>query len=232
MTIESGSRTLHACLVEPSTPARAGLVICHGIGEVVEQWAQVQDLLAEQGIASLVFDYAGYGRSSGFIAAKQCEHDAKAAFGTLQALLPSVPVSLLGFSLGSGIAVAVLSQVPAQSLILCAAFTSFRAAAARMGVPARLLGLLPPIWSNATALRAGRIPVLIVHGDADTLFPMEMALELREACAGAAQLMVAEGAGHDALYAHPQRSWWQAIAHHVLASGPPEGSTPVLDPPA
>jgi hypothetical protein len=65
--IQSGNHVLDAVLVKPeSSIAQASVLICHGIGETVENWLGVQQLLAASGVASLVFDYSGYGRSSGF----------------------------------------------------------------------------------------------------------------------------------------------------------------------
>jgi Serine aminopeptidase, S33 len=64
--ITSGNETLDAVFVEPEAErARAALLICHGIGETVADWFTVQTFLAEHGVASLVFDYAGYGKSTG-----------------------------------------------------------------------------------------------------------------------------------------------------------------------
>jgi len=41
------------------------VLLCHGIGETVEHWSAVQALFHEHGIGSLVFNYSGYGKSSG-----------------------------------------------------------------------------------------------------------------------------------------------------------------------
>src|SRR5579859_5641549 len=59
--IPSGGRALDAVLVRPFDEPRAALLICHGIGETVDYWTGVQHLLASRGVASLVFDYSGYG---------------------------------------------------------------------------------------------------------------------------------------------------------------------------
>src|SRR3981189_3508590 len=62
LVIASGSRRLSAVYVSAGedTPA---IVICHGIGELVEYWGKVQGLLKEMGVSSLVFNYSGYGAS-------------------------------------------------------------------------------------------------------------------------------------------------------------------------
>src|SRR6202043_1231042 len=80
-SIPSGSERLDSVFVGPAGgPAKAALLICHGIGEIVDHWLLVQRLLATRGVASLVFDYAGYGRSTGAVDWSQCELDAVCAF--------------------------------------------------------------------------------------------------------------------------------------------------------
>jgi alpha-beta hydrolase superfamily lysophospholipase len=218
LVIPSGTDCLDAVFVQPAgRPIRAAVLICHGIGEVVEQWSAVQQLLAEDGVASLVFDYSGYGRSSGSITSRRCERDALAAFEYLQTLVPSMRVSMLGFSLGSGICAAILARLPAvHRLILCAAFTSFRAAAFTTGLPRRLAFLAPPIWCTGDALRSSPVPVVIVHGERDQLFPVQMALDLYACCDSRSELVVVPGLSHDQPYTRPQRAYWSMIASHLV----------------
>lgn len=216
--IRSGGNTLDEVLMlPPSQPARGAVLICHGIGEVVEHWLGVQRILAECGVASLVFDYSGYGRSSGCIRDVQCEQDAIAAFRYLQQAVPSLPVSLLGFSLGSGIAAAILPQVPAHRLALCASFPSFRVACFSAGLPRGLAFLAPPIWNTQEVLRTRAVPVLIVHGEHDRLFPAQMARDLHAVCGAPCELIVVPKLRHDDPYYHPQRSYWNLIASFLAS---------------
>jgi hypothetical protein len=154
----------------------------------VDDWLGVQRLLADQGVASLVFDYAGYGRSSGNICWEQCEADAIASFRALKALQPDTPVSILGFSLGSGIAAAVLDRISPTHLVLCSSFTSFQAATCCAGLPRRLLFLAPPIWNTEESLCRYSLPVLVLHSEQDRLFPTHMALTLASSCQGCVKL--------------------------------------------
>ena len=152
-SIPSGNARLDAVLVAPEEPAHAVVLICHGIGEIVEHWLGVQQLLARYGIASLVFDYAGYGKSTGVVDWRQCEEDAIAAYAFLKNSAGGTPLSILGFSMGSGIAAAVIARTEAERLILCAAFTSFREAACVLGLPRWLCCMVPPIWSGESSLQ-------------------------------------------------------------------------------
>lgn len=214
--IQSGKNVLDAVLVRPQSTPHASLLICHGIGETVELWHNVQQLLAENGVTSLVFDYAGYGRSKGFFNARQAEQDAIAAFHFLAEQTAPLPVSILGLSLGSGIAAAIIGRVPAHRLVLCAAFTSLRKAAVSVGIPKAFGFAVPPIWDAEAALRNCRIPVLIVHGEKDRLFPVSMANELASFCGSNRELAIIPNASHNDPFYHPQSSYWGDIVARFL----------------
>jgi hypothetical protein len=212
-SIYSGNHVLDAVFVTPDANAvKAGLLICHGIGETVEHWFAVQQLLAAAGVASLVFDYSGYGRSSGFFNAHRCEQNAISAFTHLQLLISPLPVSVLGFSLGSGIAAAIVSKVPVHRLLLCAAFTSLRKAAVSVGIPKSLACAVPPVWDARKALVACTIPVLVVHGEMDRLFPVEMAEELTACCGSQSELVIVPMLSHNEPFYRPQLFYWGRIA--------------------
>ena len=215
-TLASGKSLLDAVFVTPApTEARAAVLICHGIGEIVPQWFPIQRILAEAGIASLVFDYSGYGRSTGRPDWSQCEDDAVSAFNLLKRLV-SVPITILGFSLGTGVAATILNRVSAERLVLCAGFSSFRKAARAAWFPGFLSPLVPPIWSAADTLRNCKLPILIVQGDHDRLFPMQMAHDLVACSGGRADLLVLPARSHNEPFYHPQMHYWGPIIAWLL----------------
>jgi pimeloyl-ACP methyl ester carboxylesterase len=214
--IASGASRVDAVYVEPVGRAiESAVLICHGIGEIVDGWLPVQRLLAAHGVASLVFDYSGYGRSKGPVNAAQFEGDAVAAFQNLQGLAPGLPVAILGFSLGSGVAAAIVNRVEVSRLVLCASFTSFREAALSIGVPRRFAAAVPDIWRAAESLRDCPVPVLVVHGDRDRLFPVTMAAELKSFCGPDSELVVVPNLGHNEPFHRPQSSYWGMIVSRL-----------------
>ncbi len=216
-SIPGAGSVLDAHFVCPTDgSARAAVLICHGIGERVESWLPVQQLFAAHGVASLLFDYSGYGKSSGTPDWTQFENDAVAAFRYLEQLEPALPKSVVGFSLGSGIAAATINQLAAERLVLCAAFTSFRAAARAAGIPERLSFMVPPIWRAEESLPNCGLPVLVVHGAEDSLFPVSMASELAALCGGQATLVVVPGTGHNQPFRKPELSFWGPVISHVV----------------
>lgn len=222
-TIRSGRNLLDAVFVEPSeTPSHSALLICHGIGEIVPQWFPIQGLLAERGIASLVFDYSGYGRSSGMPDFLQFERDAIASFQVLQRVAPGTPVILLGFSLGTGIASAILKRIRADRLVLCAGYTSFRDAARAAWIPRFMNPLVPPIWSAREALCDCALPILIVQGTNDRLFQMQMAHELHACTGSRADLLILPARPHNEPFYFPKPHYWDPIIEWILRPEPRE----------
>jgi len=222
ISIPHRNRVLEAVFATPTAPS-AAILLFHGIGERLSYWQSVQRLLTEHNIASLVFHYSGYGKSTGANTPQNLHQDAHAAYATLRSLLPeSTPVHLLGFSLGSGIATDAaphLSPRPA-GLILCQPFTSLRAAASCY-VPAVLSPLLPDIWQTHRTIADISLPLLIVHSDADELFPFAMAQQIEAAAKlrpnhHTVDLIQPKGISHNGAYLHPTLAYWQSIIDFAL----------------
>ena len=127
--------------------------------------------------------------------------------------MPDLPITLLGYSLGSGIAASVVLRVNADRLILCAGFTSFRKAAQSIGFPKFLAMTLPDLWLADENLRHYRAPVLIVHGERDELFPVAMAEELASYCAS--ELIVVPGMTHNQPFYAPDIAYWGLVLSHL-----------------
>lgn len=224
--IASGASRLDAVYAQPADavgrvrPARTTMLICHGIGEIVEWWLPVQRLLAELDVATLVFDYTGYGRSTGRISARQLEEDAVAAFAYLESLRPGEPVSVLGFSLGTGVAAAAIGRMPAHRLVLCAGFPSFQEAALHVGVPRSWKRLVPPVWRAEESMRGVILPILVVHGEQDQLFPVELGRELHIACGEWAEWLLAPGQGHNQPFNRPTMAYWEPVIRWLQGDAP------------
>src|SRR5438874_2280793 len=141
LVIPSGRRRLSAVYVSAGDESPA-ILICHGIGELVEYWGKVQGLLQEIGVSSLVFNYSGYGTSTGHLCTAHCEEDAIAACKGLAAR-GHRSIVLLGFSLGSGVASAIASRLDVDGLVLCEGFSTLREGAMAMGFPRWVTRIVP-----------------------------------------------------------------------------------------
>ena len=220
ITITQHNRSLETVFATPAKPS-AAILLFHGIGDRLTYWQSAQRLLLDHNIASLVFHYSGYGKSTGATTPRNLDQDAHAAYAALLAHLPeSVPIHLLGFSLGTGIAAdaALHLSPPPAGLILCQAFTSLRLAAASVA-PAALSTLLPDIWQTHRTIADISLPLLLVHGDADELFPTSMAQQIESAAKirsrHSVELVQPTGFTHNEPYARPTLAYWQPIIDFV-----------------
>jgi fermentation-respiration switch protein FrsA (DUF1100 family) len=209
LTIRSGGRKLSAVYVRANHDAPVFL-ICHGIGEQVEYWSGVQELLKTMDISSLVFNYSGYGASSGSVSVAHCEEDATSAYRELKDR-GHRSIFLLGFSLGSGVVLAVAPRLKVDGVILCQGYSTLREAALAMGFRPWMTHAMPDVWRNIRQLNEITTRVLVVHGDGDQLFPVAMAKRIHEACGERGELIIVSGLAHDGPVYFPTEAYWRPV---------------------
>ena len=228
VVIRSGRRELHGLMVVAHEDAPA-ILLCHGIGERIEYWYRVQVFLRAAGVSSLVFNYTGFGLSRGRASIRRCEEDAVVAFGELKRQCRGTKV-VLGYSMGSAVAAAIAPNIEVDGLVLCEGFPTLKDAAVAAGVPQWLARCAEGVWCTRAGLATLQIPVLVVHSDADRLFPLSMGVELCNACGAGGELRVIHGLDHNeplfratAMYWGSVLQWiWKLPALAGQKSGPPD----------
>lgn len=162
-------------------PPQAGkpvVIFFHGNGEVIA-WRvpRFRELIAD-GIGLIAVSYRGYGGSTGSPSEAGLIADGEAAYAFAAAQYPPERIVLWGYSLGSGIAVALAAQHPVGKLILEAPFTSAAdiGAAAFPYLPVRWL--LKDSFHSDRRIAAVRAPLLIMHGEQDSVVPVRFGEQL------------------------------------------------------
>lgn len=201
LAIRIRNRTLQAWWIRaaPSNDSKKAILIYHGNTETITEWIPVLKSMWQQGISSFVFDYSGFGRSTGWRTFGSIRQDASAARRLFDEKAAGLEKYLLGLSLGSGVLLesdAALTR-GAAGVILVAAFSSLGDAARNMHiVPTPLTYLAPRNYNNADHIRSVRVPVLIVHSTGDELFPPWMAEKLHTAAHDPKALVLVHGLKH------------------------------------
>lgn len=199
-------------------PAPA-MLFAHGNGEVIDHWPDVMQMFAHRGVAVLLVEYPGYGRSDGKPTQKAIAEAFTAAYDWLASRedVDTGRISAMGRSLGGG-AVADLSRVrPLAALVLTSTFSSVRDIAWRGYFLPGFLALDP--FDNRRAVASFDGPVLVIHGRRDDQIPFRHA----EALAGAAPAseLVALDCGHnDCPPAWPP--FVERVSEFVLGAAPVE----------
>ncbi len=214
---------LHALLFRQ--PASRGLVFyLHGNSGNLVEWTSNVAFYRRLGFDLFIFDYRGFGKSSGHIDGEaQLHADVRAAWEHIAPAYAGRPAVILGRSLGSGLAVRLARDVHPDLLVLVSPYASLRQLAHEHYplVPAALLKY--PLASDRL-IGAVTSPVLILHGGRDALIPAAHARALVAASGGRAELVEVDGAGHDDI--HRFAAYADGLARRVdrLAAGPDAGA--------
>lgn len=156
------------------------LLFAHGNDELIDDWPSLLQPLRERGLAIMLVEYPGYGRSSGRPGEKTIRDCMCAAFDALSNR-PEVDAQRIvayGMSLGGGAVCTLLPSRSPRALILQSAFSSLVPFARRYGVPA---ALMRDRFDNAEKVSGFAGPVLSIHGTDDEVVPIEHARSLRAA---------------------------------------------------
>ncbi len=141
----------------------------HGNGELIDDHVRALAPLAAEGVGVLLVEYPGYGRSAGSPNQRSITAAVVAAFDYLSAQ-PRVDAERIvayGRSIGGGAACALSAVRPVAALVLESTFT-------------RLADLMPPFlprvlmldrFDNLAVVSAGDSPVLVLHGERDSVIP-------------------------------------------------------------
>jgi pimeloyl-ACP methyl ester carboxylesterase len=153
----------------PPKDGKPVVIFFHGNGEVLPWRVPRFRALTEDGTGLLAVSFRGYGGSSGTPSEAGLLLDGEAAYRLATAHYPAQRIVLWGYSLGSGVAVAVGAKHPIGALILEAPYTS------TVDIAAAMFPYVPVRWFLRDQFHSdGRIarinaPLLVMHGEKDTV---------------------------------------------------------------
>lgn len=157
-----------------ATPGHKTILVLHGNGGNLSLWAgALANWQRHMGVAALIVDYPGYGRSEGTPSEAGCYVAADSAYSWLTQTkgIPTENLLIIGESLGGGVAVDLGCRRPHGAIVLLSAFTSVpeMAQAVYPWLPARWL--VRTQFNNLAKISKCPQPVLIAHGTADRIVP-------------------------------------------------------------
>jgi uncharacterized protein len=185
----------------PPRGDRPVVLYFHGNGGALRYRVDRYRALTQDGTGLVLLSYRGYGGSSGRPSENGLIEDARAAYAFAAERYPRLVV--WGESLGSGVAVAIAAEKAAEKkvvrVLLEAPFESAVSVAASVYpfVPVRFL--MKDQFRSDLRIHNVTAPVLIVHGDRDTVIPIESGERLYSLIEGPKRFLRVPGAGHEDL---------------------------------
>ena len=178
------------------------VLFCHGNGGNISHRLETAQFLQELGASLLMFDYRGYGQSSGQHSETNLHEDAFACYQWLideKGWRPE-QIVLFGRSLGGAVVVELASKARTAGIIVESSFTSIGDMGSRMfpWLPVRYL--LKYDFASIDKISNLNCPVLVTHSPDDSMIPFEMGRELYEAAGEKARFVELEGDHNDLSY--------------------------------
>ncbi|MDN3275001.1 alpha/beta hydrolase [Frankia sp. RB7] len=183
----------------PAKPGRPVVLFFPGNGDfLVGRVSRFKGIIAD-GAGLIALSYRGYAGSTGAPSEQGLLRDAAVVYAFATERYDAARIVAWGFSLGTGVAVAVASEHPVGKLILEGPYTSTVDVAASLlrFVPIRLL-MRDQFRSDE---RIGRVttPLLIMHGANDPAIPINFGEQLFALAREPRKLVRFPGGGHENL---------------------------------
>jgi uncharacterized protein len=183
----------------PAKPGHAVVIYFPGNGDFLAGLVgRFRDITAD-GTGLVALSYRGYAGSSGQPSEQGLLLDAAAAYAFTAGRYSADRIVVWGFSLGTGVAVALAAEQPVGKLILEAPYTSI------VDVAGSRFRLVPVSWLVRDQFRSDQriarvsVPLLIMHGARDPTIPISFGEKLFALAREPKQFVRFPDGGHDNL---------------------------------
>ncbi|PJG52686.1 alpha/beta hydrolase [Bradyrhizobium forestalis] len=183
----------------PAKPGHSVILYFPGNGDFLAGRVSRFKAMTADGTGLVALSYRGYAGSSGMPSERGLLYDAATAYAFTTARYGAERIVTWGFSLGTGVAVAIASEHRVGKLILEAPYTSTVdvAASSFWFVPVRLL-MRDPFHSDQRMARV-TVPLLVMHGTNDLAISIIFGERLFALAHEPKRFVRMVGGGHDNL---------------------------------
>lgn len=175
---------------------KGAIIYFHGNKDNLQRWGEIASHLTDFEYDVFVMDYRGYGKSTGHPSEAGILSDAEAIFTQLKAKYNYSMWIFYGRSMGSGVASYLTSKYDPDGLILETPYYSMEDLISYYFFPYRWYDQRISFLSYKY-LQQSNCPVLILHGTADCVIPVEQGEKLFHSVGQSRAIMVKiEGGTH------------------------------------
>ena len=189
---------LHGWFI-PSESSKAAVLLAHGNGGNISHRLEKLKMLHDMHLDILIFDYRGYGLSSGSPSEEGIYRDVQVFYHYLVNEKNVSADSIIGYgeSLGGAVIIDLAKGHALGGLILEGAFTSVPDMARKL-IPFLPAALLKTRFDSINKIRAIKAPKLFFHSTSDEVVPFELGRRLFEAAQEPKEFVTLHGGHNDA----------------------------------
>lgn len=217
--LTADGETLHGWWLEHTAP-RAQIVFFHGNGGNLSLWLDLLVEIWRREFSVFAVDYRGYGASTGSASEQGLYKDANAAvrFFAEQLRQERTPVVYWGRSIGAPVAAHAATVIAPDALVLETPWPEVRAVLRSSPVLWALSFLSSYRFPTSRFLESYRGPLLVVHGDADSIVPFGAGKRVYDLASTPQKRFVAiPGADHNDLHVVSPEFYWQNIDSFAMS---------------
>jgi uncharacterized protein len=183
----------------PAKPGHAVILYFSGNGDFLAGSASRFRAMTLDGTGLVALSYRGYAGSTGVPSEQGLLLDAAAAYAFTSARYSADRIAIWGFSLGSGVAVALAAREPVGKLILEAPYTSTAEVAASRFPMVPIRWLMRDQFHSDERIAGITAPLLVMHGARDSTIPIGFGERLFSLAHEPKQFVKFPEGGHDNL---------------------------------
>lgn len=184
--LESGHEKIHAWRFD-MFPGNPIILFCHGNSGNISHRDYMVEFCKMAELNLMLFDYSGFGSSTGKPTLTQVERDGLTAYDHVSEHYPPEKIICWGESLGSYVATTIASNRECGYLLLMATFSSFQHILSNKDYPSWIknslafaIHMLTETQPSYIKIQKVKCPIAIVHSEDDELIPFRCAEILYE----------------------------------------------------
>lgn len=182
--------SINAILLKATQPSRGLILYFHGNKDNLDRWAREAHYLCNFGYDVMVYDYRGYGKSTGERNESSFYGDAWLLYQQCTKLYPWDSILIYGRSLGTGPASWLAANAKVKALLLETPYTDMVNLIKDQVFGFPMHWFLNYKFDNLAQLTTLNQPVFIVHGTNDHLISANHARKLAKVCNHPASVLI------------------------------------------
>ena len=231
--VEPGVKVQGWFIKAAQEPSAATVLFSHGnAGNIADRLDRVLRW-RELGADFLLYDYRGYGRSTGSPDEEGTYRDGRAAYEYLTRSRHVDPrrLILMGESLGCAISIQLAIERRAAGLVIEAPFASIAHMANAIYPFLPLGSFIRTRYENVKKIPNLKMPLLVVQGTRDEVIPVAQGKMVFDAAPQPKQYLAIEGAHHNDVYVVGDEGYRRALSEFIARAVAPISGSAVMETP-